>query len=268
MFSTTKQKQPRRSALNDESRPFKIVLFTGAGTSAEAGIPTFRYDLDGKPAFWNNIDPESVCDMNTFRQNRELSCNFHNAFRSLVGTVRPTAFHTAVKAWQEECASKGGHLVVITQNVDDLFERAGVQDVTHVHGDIRYMQCLAYNHRWFVGYEPQSFDKACAAGCGCKVCKPGVVFFNEVAPAYEPVLKELLDLGRNDVLIVLGTSCKVFPLNDVLANERVRKIFSGLDFPPSLSRDLFDDIFIGLCTATLDNIRGAVEMFYSSNPDK
>lgn len=234
--------------------PARIIIFTGAGTSAEAGIPTFRYNLDGRPAFWNEVDPLAVCDITTFRQNRADSCDFHNKFRTLVGQSQPTSFHHAVKTWQQECTEKGMELIVITQNVDDLFERAGVDNIVHVHGEIRYMQCLAYKHQWFVGYDHQMIDTACKLGCGCKVCKPGVVFFNERAPAYEATLKLLESLGTKDTLIVLGTSCKVFPLETVLENGRVRKIYSGLDFPASLSPDLFDRVILGPCTEVLGRV--------------
>lgn len=254
----------RKKTQPSDTGPSRIVLFTGAGASAEAGIPTFRYDTEGKPAFWNAVDPLAVCNITTFRENRAASCDFHNSFRTLVGQTKATSFHHAIKAWQRDCRKKGIELIVITQNVDDLFEKAEVENVIHVHGDIRYMQCLAYNHQWFVGYDSQQVDTACKLGCGCKVCKPGVVFFNERAPAYEPTLKLLESLGRGDTLIVLGTSCKVFPLESVLENGRVRKIYSGLDFPTSLSRDLLDHIILGPCTEVLSDIIQWVE---SGAPD-
>lgn len=232
-----------------------VYVFTGAGTSAEAGIPTFRFDSDGKPAFWNNIDPMQVADIATFRKNREESCSFHNSFRTLIGESEPTLFHTEIKRWQDDYSKRGIALKVITQNVDDLFEKAGVKDVSHVHGDIRYMQCLAYNHQWFVGYAKQDVEQPCGRGCGCCVCKPGVVFFNERAPMYEPTLKELEQMDRRDLFIVIGTSCQVFPLDSILRNGRVHKVYSGLEFPTDAPRDLYDDVVLGPCTETILTLR-------------
>lgn len=208
----------------------------------------------------------TVVDLNTFRQHREESCSFHNEFRALVGRSKPTSFHLAVKRWQDEYAAKGISVIIITQNVDDLFEKADLKDVIHVHGDIRYMQCLAYNHRWFVGYNAQDVNQSCGTGCGCKVCKPGVVFFNEHAPAYEQTLKLLATMGRRDLFVVLGTSCQVFPLAEVLENGRVRKVYSSLDKPQNDSNvkcrmAQFDHIVLGPCTDTLHEIRKLADDF-------
>jgi len=244
----------------------RLMFFTGAGTSVESGIPTFRVDTKNTTAFWNAFDPLKVCDMLTFRTNREESFSFHNAFRKAVEKAQPNSFHHFVKQWQDECKARNIQLIVITQNVDDLFERAGVDDVLHVHGDIRYMQCLGRNHRWFVGFENLEYDGKCLV-CDCRVCKPGVVFFNEIAPMYEPVLKTLKSLSRRDVLVVMGTSCTVFPIEPILHNGSVKKIFSGLQLPENVHEALWDHVILGQCTETIKHIKTIVEEHHKDLTD-
>src|ERR1044071_2734847 len=208
----TPTRKMKGKAEGEEGRKKKIVLFTGAGTSAEAGIPTFRTD---EGSFWSTDHPMEVANIITFRRNacgnRETSRVFHNKLRQLVSVTEPTEFHHAVRQWQLTAKARSIDFHIITQNVDDLFEKAGVEDVQHIHGDIRYLQCLAFNHKFFVGYEEQGKDIRCPQ-CNCGVIKSGTVFFDEDAPLYSPVMKLLKSLGNGDVLLVLGTSCTVFPL--------------------------------------------------------
>ena len=235
------------------------MLFTGAGTSAEAGIPTFRTDQD---SFWSVDHPMEVANIFTFRRNacgnRETSRVFHNKLRQLVSVTQPTAFHHAVRRWQIASAASGHDFHVITQNVDDLFEKAGVENVQKVHGDIRYLQCLAYNHRWFVGYEAQEQDVRCPQ-CNCGVIKSGTVFFDEDAPLYPTVMKLLKSLTNGDVLLVLGTSCTVFPLEQFLRNTRPFKVFNALEMPEGIDPVLFDKVYLEPCTSAIGKIRADVD---------
>ena len=205
--------------------------------------------------------------MTTFRQNRQASCDFHNAFRTQVGQTRSTEFHSRIAKWQLDLKARSVHLTVMTQNVDDLFEKGGVTDVVHVHGDIRYMECVAFRHRWFVGDQPQDVATRCIK-CNCSVCKPGVVFFNEAAPEYPNAFRLLKSLGRGDALVVLGTSCTVFPIDMFLENGRVFKVFSALDFPESLAENLFDKIILGPCSATIEDVIKVTEEKIFSSPEE
>ena len=89
---------------------------------------------------------------------QEKSRLFHNKLRRLVAAAQPTDFHREVRQWQLDAEKDNIEFIVCTQNVDDLFEKAGVQNVLHVHGDVRYLQCLGFNHRWFIGYDNQEED--------------------------------------------------------------------------------------------------------------
>jgi len=241
----------------------RVVLFTGAGTSAEAGIPTFRSEA-GEVALWNSHDPKDVCNIFTYRDNIEICREFYNDFRQLVKETQPTDFHRKVSQWQNILASGGNELLVITQNVDDLFERAGVKDVLHIHGDIRYMQCCICDHRWYVGYERQEEVTTCPQ-CEATFCKPGVVFFGENAPAYEEVIYLLESLSTDDALVVMGTSCSVFPIHYFLEKPEPYKIFSALDLPAKLLTIPIDEIILDRCTVAIDGIISVIEKFRSVN---
>lgn len=250
-----------------ENRKNRIVLFTGAGTSAEAGIPTFRTTDD---AFWSENHPTEVANIVTFRrnacENREKSRLFHNRLRRLVSVAQPTPFHTAVRKWQEEALAAGYDFHVVTQNVDDLFEKAGVADVQHIHGDIRYMQCLAYNHKWHVGYADQEEGIRCPK-CNCGVVKPGTVFFDEDAPLYRQTHKLLKSLGRGDALVVAGTSCAVFPIEPYLRNMVPFKVFTALELPSDVAAEYFDRVVLAPCTAAIEGIQADVTKALSQAQD-
>lgn len=236
----------------------RVVIFTGAGTSAEAGIPTFRVDADGKTALWNNVDPKQVCDMTTYKKNKELCRTFYNDFRNLVSKTQPTDFHHKIARWQNELRERGVDLCVMTQNVDDLFEKANVRDVTHVHGDIRNMHCISCNHNWHVGYDEQKPDDVCPA-CSSDVCKPGVIFFNEHAPAYENLIRTLESLSDGDILIAIGTSCSVFPIQYFFEKDDIYKIYSALELPRQLRGIPLDEVILGRCTEVIDSIRNLTD---------
>lgn len=231
-----------------------IVLFTGAGTSTTAGIPSFR---NADNSFWNKYDLNKVANINTFRQNKDEVTTFYNNFRELVKKALPTEFHNRVKLWQDELKSKNTVLTIITQNVDDLFEKAGVENIIHIHGDIRYYKCMGFGHRWFVGYDTIPIENKCPI-CNCKICKPDVVFFGEFAPEYKKACKILKNLGKTDMLIVIGTSCNVFPIQEYISNGRVLKIFNNMEIPVSFKHNgniqLFDHVYLESCETAIDKI--------------
>ena len=247
----------------------RIILFTGAGTSAESGIPTFRTDDKGNIALWNKVNPNTVCNMRTFRGNRDVVCSFYNEFRTMVGKTEPNTFHHEVKKWQVDLEKRGVKLIVITQNVDHLFEKAGIENVYHIHGDIRYMQCLAFNHTWNVGFEEQKVDTMCDV-CTCKVCKPGVVFFNEQAPLYPLTYKMLASLNEKDALIIVGSSCSVFPIWEFLG-KNAYKIYSALEMSKYVEQEKFDVVILDKCSTAISKIREMTEKKmkeYEDNPPK
>lgn len=249
----------------------KIVLFTGAGTSAEAGIPTFRVGAAGNPAVWEDSDLGEVCSIDSFDENREKIRLFYNKARKRASEAKPTSFHLGTREWQEKLETEGHELHVITQNIDGLFERAGVKNVTHVHGEVSYMRCRAFGHRWFVGGDEQKQGDACPHcsslddevvreyGIDPARIKPDVVFFGEKAPMYSAAFGLLGSLKEGDFLVILGTSQSVFPIK-LFYGTRATLVFNDIVQPEGTGINSRLEIqFIGPCTEQLPLIREFVD---------
>ena len=156
----------------------KIVVFTGAGVSADSGLATFR-DSDG---LWANYRIEDVCTPEALRDNRAQVVDFYNMRRREMLGKEPNAGHRAI-AGLEKCFD----VEVITQNVDNLHERAGSSRVTHLHG------------------EEQRLDATAPDG---SLLRPHIVFFGEAVPMFERAAEIA---GTADLMVVVGTSLAVYP---------------------------------------------------------
>ena len=176
----------------------KIVFFTGAGMSADSGIATFR-DADG---LWANYRIEDVCTPEALKNNRAQVIEFYNMRRREVLTKNPNQGHLAI-AQMEEWAE----VIVITQNVDNLHERAGSKNVLHLHGELMKLRSerdpkLIYDIEdgWEQGLDERAEDGS--------LLRPHIVFFGESVPMFDPACKIVEDA---DVLVVVGTSLAVYP---------------------------------------------------------
>lgn len=200
----------------------KLIIFSGAGLSAESGIQTFR----GTDGMWNEHKIEEICDYSTWKSNFNKVHEFYNGRRVELGKVEPNSAHSAIVEWQKRYDT-----VVMTQNIDNLLERAGCQDVVHLHGFLTSMHCTACGHKWDVGYEP--WDVA-SHRCARKRCnsargvKPDVVFFHEQAPQYAVLHKVIRELDKTDIVVVMGTSCKVVPMDYFLHRSPAFTILNNL----------------------------------------
>lgn len=185
----------------------RIILFTGAGVSAESGLATFRSD---QSSVWANHNLDEVCDIKTWRRNFEKVHAFYNTRRSEIASVAPNAFHEAVARW-----SKEHEVINITQNIDDLFERAGCENVIHLHGFCRDMICQACDHIWQIEGDWIA-DDPCPNCSSERDVKPGVVFFGENAPRYADLALIMKSIEDDDIIIVAGTSEQVIPISQFL----------------------------------------------------
>ena len=175
----------------------KIVVFTGAGVSADSGISTFR-DSDG---LWENYSIEEVCTAEAIVRDREKVINFYNMRRRDVLSKEPNAAHTAIAELE-----KHFDVEVVTQNVDDLHERAGSTRITHLHGEITKLRSSA-NPDLIVPIEgwEQGLTERAADG---SLLRPHIVFFGEAVPMFE---QAAAIVHSADILIVVGTSLVVYP---------------------------------------------------------
>lgn len=198
-------------------RQARLVVFSGAGISAESGIATFR-DADG---LWHGHDPREVANYDTWRANYSLVHAFYNHRRGELGKAHPNAAHTAVAHWQR---AYPGRVINITQNIDDLFERAGVEDTVHLHGFLRNLRNTRTGELRDIGYT--SFDPETDPQ---RVIKPDVVFFGEMAPLYRVLGEIAVSLDAGDTVVSIGSSGAVVNIDAIVEATGAFGILNVLD---------------------------------------
>lgn len=178
----------------------RIVLFSGAGMSAESGISTFR-DSNG---LWENYNIEEVATPEAWRKNPALVQQFYNERRSGIINAAPNKAHALIALLEQDFLVE-----VITQNIDDLHERAGSSTVHHLHGNIRFAKSSGPNQeRKLYPIEGSTLNlnsDLCDEGYPLR---PHVVWFGEEVPMYETVIPII---QQADIFIVIGTSLNVYP---------------------------------------------------------
>lgn len=186
----------------------RVTVLTGAGMSAESGVPTFR---DAQTGLWARFDAEALATPQAWRADPDLVWGWYLWRLSLVRAVNPNDGHRALSAW---AALPGVDLRVVTQNVDDLHERAGSADVAHVHGSLLHFRCDRCATPYDDPVVPPDPPLERVAPPACSACpgriRPGVVWFGEQLPAgaFELATRACVDA---DLLVVVGTSGLVHP---------------------------------------------------------
>lgn len=177
----------------------KVVVLTGAGISAESGVPTFR-DADG---LWEGHRVEDVATPEAFEAEPDVVHHFYDARRRALGTVEPNAAHRALADLESHL---GNDLFVVTQNVDDLHERAGSAQVLHMHGELRSARCTTCGerHRW----EEALVHRPPCPRCGTPTLRPDVVWFGERPYGMDEIETAL---SEADHFVSIGTSGEVYP---------------------------------------------------------
>jgi NAD-dependent deacetylase len=187
----------------------QVVVFTGAGVSQESGIPTFREKQTG---LWQNFDAAELATPAAFRRDPAFVWGWYEWRRTLVRRAHPNAAHLAIAAMALEVPQ----MTLITQNVDDLHERAGSRDVLHLHGQLAHPYCEACRRPHTVQDDPSEppgggrrIEPPRCRDCGARV-RPGVVWFGEALPIREWQASQ--DAARSaDVFFCVGTSSTVQP---------------------------------------------------------
>jgi NAD-dependent deacetylase len=177
-----------------------IVVLTGAGVSAESGLATFR----GPDGLWEGHRVEDVCTPEAFRRDPALVHAFYDARRAKLREVEPNAAHRALARLD---AGWPGELLIVTQNVDDLHERAGAKRVLHMHGELKSAWCLACGAR--MPWEETLGNGPLCAACGVPgSLRPDIVWFGEMPYEMERIDRALMDA---DLFVSIGTSGAVYP---------------------------------------------------------
>jgi NAD-dependent deacetylase len=197
---------PAAQALRDAR---SVVVFTGAGVSAESGIPTFRDALTG---LWSRFDPMQLATAEAFERDPALVWGWYEWRRALVAKALPNPAHHAIAAM----AKKVSRLTVVTQNVDDLHERAG-SDPVRLHGSLFAPRCFDCGSAAKPSAPPEDraerIEPPACPQCGGRL-RPGVVWFGEMLP--EDALAAAFEAaGTCDVLLSVGTSSVVYPAADI-----------------------------------------------------
>jgi NAD-dependent deacetylase len=175
----------------------KIVALTGAGISAESGITTFR-DSGG---LWEQYDVMDVASVDGWNRNAELVLRFYNDRRKQLGMVEPNAAHYILAELDEKY-----DVSIVTQNVDNLHERAGSAKVLHLHGELTKARSSANPDIIVdIGYRPIGQDERAPDGSRLR---PHIVWFGEAVPMIEPAIEII---AAADILIIAGTSLNVYP---------------------------------------------------------
>lgn len=182
------------------SKSKQIVILTGAGISAESGIQTFR-DAGG---LWEGHPVEQVATPEGFAADPVLVHRFYNLRRAALSSVEPNAAHKALAALQDGFS---GEVILVTQNVDDLHERGGSQNIIHMHGELLSAFCTACNHRW-----RQETDLSVETPCpACQTKggpRPDIVWFGEMPYEMDRIERVLENC---DLFVSIGTSGAVYP---------------------------------------------------------
>ncbi len=176
-----------------------IVILTGAGVSAESGLATFR----GPDGLWEGHRIEEICTPQALAADRARVIDFYDRRRRALGGVHPNAAHRALARLDAEWP---GDLLIVTQNVDDLHERAGAARLLHMHGELKAALCEACGVRTpFAG--DMAAHPRCPA-CGVAALRPDIVFFGEMPYAMDAIEQAL---AHADLFVSIGTSGAVYP---------------------------------------------------------
>ena len=211
-----------------KSKP-KIVILTGAGMSVESGINTFR-DSDG---LWENHDIMEVASPEGFAKNPELVLHFYNERRRQLFEVEPNLGHKTLVELEAKY-----DVVVITQNVDDLHERAGTKRIIHLHGELRKARSMGDESLIYKREGDISIGDTCKKG---HQLRPHIVWFGEAVPMLEIAL-QLVAIA--DYIIVIGTSMQVYPAAGLVYQAPKKAPVFFIDPNPKVNKQDFHDLTI------------------------
>lgn len=209
----------------------RIVILTGAGISAESGLATFR----GPDGLWEGHRVEDVATPEAFLANPKLVHDFYDARRAALAAVEPNAAHRALARLDQQWP---GELLLVTQNVDNLHERAGSKRLLHMHGELARGRCLACNKR-FDWSGPMGEDALCPHCGEAGRLRPDIVWFGEMPFGMERIEEAVRSC---DLFVSIGTSGAVYPAAGFVQTARycgARTLEMNLE--PSLGSFLFDE---------------------------
>ena len=201
----------------------KIVVLTGAGISAESGVKTFR-DAGG---LWEGHNVMDVASPQGWAKNKQLVLDFYNERRKQLLTVKPNEGHLALVDLEKKY-----NTVIITQNVDDLHERAGSKNILHLHGELLKVRSTADENLIYTWTKDLNPGDKCEQGFQLR---PHIVWFGEAVPMLELAIEEVIGA---DIIIIIGTSMQVYPAASLVSFLMHGRPIYYIDPNPNISYEL------------------------------
>jgi len=213
----------------------RTIFFTGAGLSADSGVPTFR----GPGGIYEKLPIERWLTGENYEREptRSEIDAWYDARRRHLADCAPNAAHIGIAAY----AARHPDTIVMTQNVDDLLERAGLPEdrVLHLHGSIVHLRCRRCGSRTYIGYHRDPAQSCTRPGCNGSL-RTDVVLFGEPAPRYRDMWHLLAQHGPDDALVVIGTHGSVIAIGDVARHLPGLRILNNLHPSDALDESAFD----------------------------
>ena len=222
----------------------RIVLLSGAGMSAESGVPTFR---DAQSGLWAKFRPEELATEEAFRARPQMVWDWYALRREMIAKVEPNAGHHAVAAFQQR---HPGRLTVVTQNVDGLHQRAGSPGVLALHGNIAEDKWLDAPRACCGRQAPADGRPPRCPACG-NLRRPAVVWFGEMLPPWELAAAEEA-AAQCELMLVVGTSGVVYPAAGLARATRGRVVIVNPE--PTELDDVADAVLEGTAAALLPEL--------------
>jgi NAD-dependent deacetylase len=230
----------------------KVIIFSGAGISAPSGISTFRQN-DG---LWEQYDIKRICTAGCLSWNRDETIEFYDKRRVDIKDKLPNKAHIKIKQLQDKYPND---IKIITQNVDNLFEKAGCKDVLHLHGFLTQVYCEQCGFIKDIGYQTLKDAGETCIKCG-SLLRPNIVFFEEMAPKYEELNQEIQDC---DFIVIIGTSGNVVGVNS-MASFIPNSILNNLEPSNAIDETIFKKVLYKSAVDAIDEIASDIEEFLSS----
>ncbi len=234
----------------------KILILTGAGISAESGISTFR-DSDG---LWEKHRVEDVCSAGCLDSNGEATRAFYDARRADIEDKAPNYAHKVIVQLKQKYPRD---ISVLTQNIDDLFEKAGINsdEIVHLHGFLKELRCRVCDEVFNIGYKKQDecLNTQCPE-CGGEL-RPNIVFFGEAAPKYQILTQELNECS---LIVIIGTSGNVLDVT-YYAQLIDNSILNNLEPSSAIDDSYFTKVYYAKATEAIAEIAEYIEEFLEND---
>jgi NAD-dependent deacetylase len=232
----------------------KILILTGAGISVESGISTFNMEN----GLWEKHNIKEVCNFDSLIKNEEKTISFYDMLRADMQDKHPNNVHLTLASLKKKYPLD---IKLVTQNIDDLFEKAGLNfnEVLHLHGFLRHVRCRDSNCKsvYVVNNEPQhKLNNGNCPVCGSKL-RPNVVFLKEKTPTYQMLWKHLQDC---QMFVVIGTSGKILPI-DIIGKNIQYKILNNLEKSSYIDEKAFSKVYFEKATVAISKIKEDIENF-------